>query len=240
MSRKVPLQGSSRRVAPGARDIGEVDPNQEITITIYLRPNPNAPLLPQSGAVLDWGCQHGPDSCLLRSAFGDRFALFACDFVPADRYPSFYACADSSYTQLTETAALPYNAGTFDAVIGSGVLEHVAMDYESLREVHRILKPGGVFVITYLPNWLSANEWWRRVVRQRDFHRRLYGVLETRQLLKRAGFYPVGGRRQTFMWESALGRLGLGGVLARIPYRILPLHLFCSTLCFAARKVTGM
>ena len=38
------------------------------------------PHLPRSGRVLDWGCRHAPDSCLLRTAFGERLLLFGCDF----------------------------------------------------------------------------------------------------------------------------------------------------------------
>jgi len=43
---------------------------------------------------------------------------------------------------------LHYADGTFDAVIASDVFEHVRKDEEGYREIHRVLKPGGSFVLT--------------------------------------------------------------------------------------------
>lgn len=47
--------------------------------------------------------------------------------------------------------ALPYPDDTFDAVILSEILEHVEDDVAALKEVYRVLKPGGVAAIT-VPN----------------------------------------------------------------------------------------
>lgn len=44
--------------------------------------------------------------------------------------------------------SLPYADATFDAVILSEVLEHVERDVEALAELRRVLKPGGVLLIT--------------------------------------------------------------------------------------------
>lgn len=46
---------------------------------------------------------------------------------------------------------LPYPDGTFDAVILSEVLEHLEDDVAALKQVWRVLKPGGVVAIT-VPN----------------------------------------------------------------------------------------
>lgn len=43
---------------------------------------------------------------------------------------------------------LHYADGTFDAVIASDVFEHVRDDAAGYREIHRVLKPGGSFVLT--------------------------------------------------------------------------------------------
>lgn len=53
---------------------------------------------------------------------------------------------------------LPYPANTFDAVVLSEVLEHLADDVAGLREVLRVLKPGGVVAIT-VPN-ANYPFWW--------------------------------------------------------------------------------
>jgi ubiquinone/menaquinone biosynthesis C-methylase UbiE len=146
--------------------------------------------LPESGAFLDWGCNHGPDSCLLRHQMGDSADLYACDFTNDDDYPVFRQFAVAQYRKLTDIVELPYPDSSFDAVIGSGVLEHVAMDYESLKEVYRVLKPGGLLVVSYLPHALSWTEWYRRAIRKEGFHRRLYRKSVFAQLLKSTGFYP--------------------------------------------------
>jgi ubiquinone/menaquinone biosynthesis C-methylase UbiE len=46
---------------------------------------------------------------------------------------------------------LPYPDDTFDAIILSEILEHIDRDVDGLREVYRVLKPGGVVAIT-VPN----------------------------------------------------------------------------------------
>lgn len=54
--------------------------------------------------------------------------------------------------------ALPYPDKAFDAVILSEILEHVDRDVDGLREVYRVLKPGGVVAIT-VPN-ANYPFWW--------------------------------------------------------------------------------
>ena len=192
------------------------------------------PFLPQAGQVLDWGCQHAPDSCLMRAWYGDRFELFSCDFPGGARHRVFHTFAATTFAPLSDNDRLPYANQFFDAVIGSGVLEHAARDGESLRELYRVLKPGGVLIVTYLPNRLSINEWLRRVVWRRDFHRRLYGLCATQEMLKRHGFYPLAARYHTFFWERVCPPLA--GALARL----LPMQIFGATLCLVARKMRSM
>ena len=53
---------------------------------------------------------------------------------------------------------LPYADNTFDGVILSEILEHIDRDVDGLREVYRVLKPGGVVAIT-VPN-ANYPFWW--------------------------------------------------------------------------------
>src|SRR5262249_47334019 len=101
-------------------------------------------------------------------------------------------------------------------------LEHVAMDYESLKELYRVLKLDGLLILTYLPNRWSFREWLRRV-RGQDYHRRRYGLNEARRLLQRCRLDPIGARRQCVAFERFAG----AGVIS-------------STFCRPARKVHTM
>jgi SAM-dependent methyltransferase len=54
--------------------------------------------------------------------------------------------------------ALPYADNAFDAVILSEILEHIEDDVAGLREIYRVLRPGGVVAIT-VPN-ANYPFWW--------------------------------------------------------------------------------
>ena len=60
--------------------------------------------------------------------------------------------------------ALPYPANTFDTILSSDVIEHVADDRRSAQEMIRVLKPGGR-VIVFTPNrWYpfeTHGHYWR-------------------------------------------------------------------------------
>lgn len=196
----------------------------------YLRP----------GRVLDWGCHHGPDSCLLRARFGEGMELHGCDFHGTERFGVFRGYSGVDYRQLRDPFGLPYQEEYFDAIVASGMLEHAAMDNECLKEAYRVLKPGGRLVITYLPNAWSIQEWLLRV-RGADAHLRRYtrhGF--TRQLLHH-GFLPIAPvRMQFFRWEKILERWFTSSEwsdrLARLVRWAAPVHLMASTWCAVAEK----
>jgi len=153
--------------------------------------------IPMSGAVLDWGCNHAPDACMAKMLRGDAIQLYGCD-VGAEEYRSFYDFANLKYTQITHPYLLPYDDNFFDAVIGSAALEHVPNDSQSLTEIYRILKPGGVFIMTTLPNRLSYTEWLNRVL-HRPHHLRIYSLKEAKRMFIHHGLLPIAsGYHQIF------------------------------------------
>lgn len=98
---------------------------------------------------------------------------------------------------------LPYPDDTFDAVILSEILEHIDDDVAGLREVYRVLKPGGVVAIT-VPN-ADYPFWWDPINRTLEFlfkrhisqgmfagiwanHVRLYRREQLRDAVTGAGF----------------------------------------------------
>jgi SAM-dependent methyltransferase len=185
--------------------------------------------------VLDWGCRHAPDSCLLRATYGPHLQLCGVDFGPPDRFATFHQFAGLHYYALEHPFRTPYDDNSFSAVIGSGTLEHAAMDYESLKELWRILRPGGRLVITYLPNHLSVEEWWQRRSNGLPPHPRLYSLGELRHMLLHHGFRPV-----VIGYQTRYDVLGGAPPWKRWPVRLTQLHRFTSTLCAVAEKVPAM
>jgi SAM-dependent methyltransferase len=69
--------------------------------------------------------------------------------------------------------ALPFPDDSFDAVILSEVLEHIDDDVGGLKEIYRVLKPGGVVAIT-VPN-ADYPFWWDPINKSLEtlFHRHI-------------------------------------------------------------------
>lgn len=96
---------------------------------------------PAHGALLEIGCGSGK---MLRTVGSQKpgLSLHGCDVRALVPPPSDFQFR----TVLENSAALPYESETFDAVAIMDVLEHVPTPADTLDEVRRILKPGGVFV----------------------------------------------------------------------------------------------
>lgn len=98
---------------------------------------------------------------------------------------------------------LPFPKGTFDKIIASEVLEHVSDDLSALREINRVLKKEGVFVLSVpyknYPFFWDPINWtldhffdahiksgfWAGIWNQ---HLRLYRQDNLQTLLKKGGF----------------------------------------------------
>jgi len=207
------------------------------------------PWIEGSRSVLDWGCQHGPDSAMLRHAHNladtsGEVSIDGCDLADGSDHPHFRAAAQMTYRSLESIRSLPYDDGQFDAVIAAGVLEHVASDVDSLRELHRILQPGGRLVVTFLPNVASLDEY-RLRRRGLPHHERLYSRRATRQMLLHSGFRPLTPVfYQTPAWRRQVAQVLKAGARAEWFTRALrtlaPIHVVrASTLCVVAERASG-
>jgi SAM-dependent methyltransferase len=190
------------------------------------------PHLPQAGRILDWGCRHAPDAGLIR-ARRPSVEIEGCDVLAPDQYRVFYEYAGLRYRRLEHLFQLPYADASFDVVIAAGVLEHVAMDYESLKELHRVLRPEGRLIVTYLPNRGSVEEWWLRR-KNAPSHARLYSRRDFREMLLHTGFLPV-----VLGYQTQLDLLPRSSGLASL-LRPFGLARFTSCLCAVASRVTSL
>ena len=100
--------------------------------------------IPAGGRVVDVGCG--------RSLFADIGAPFAFTVVAGDL--DFQSVRDRAVEVphqqwgVFDAAALPFADGTFEALFAGEVIEHVPDARATLAEWRRVLKPGGVAIIT--------------------------------------------------------------------------------------------
>lgn len=77
--------------------------------------------------------------------------ISACDidnYLPRDFIPlNEFKTLDLSFEKL------PWPDGFFDAVLGIEFLEHLENPHNAIRQIHRVLKPGGIFIMS-VPNIL--------------------------------------------------------------------------------------
>jgi SAM-dependent methyltransferase len=146
--------------------------------------------IPGQGKVLDWGCNHALDACLIKMALDKNTDIYGCDVGETGKYEIFHQFANLNYTRISHIYKLPYPDNYFDAVVGSGVLEHVPNDQESLKEIYRILKPYGHFIVTFLPNSYSYIEFRSRALGLSQ-HLRLYSLGGLKKIFLHSGFWPV-------------------------------------------------
>lgn len=169
-----------------------------------------------SPKTLDVGCGTGGTMAVL----GDVGRMWGCDISP----DALHFCRRQDLRGLVCCAAqgLSFCDESFDVVLSCDVLEHVAEDGQAMLEMYRILRPGGIGIIT-VPAlqrlWSSHDE----VLH----HLRRYHKKTLREQLAEAGFrivkltYAVTSLLPVIvtyrLWQKVLGRgaPGIGIVVVR-------------------------
>lgn len=109
-----------------------------------------------SERVLEVGCGGGYYAYEAAQFVGPAGCICATDISEAQIAAARECCADCTCVdcRVADLANLPYDEKTFDVVFCSQVMEYVPSLDESLREIHRVLRPGGRLVIL-ATNWSS-------------------------------------------------------------------------------------
>lgn len=101
--------------------------------------------------VLDWGCgpgrlvRHMPKLLESRNSM-----MYGCDYNSKTIKWSRSALSGINFEQNLLAPPLVFEANYFDAIYGLSVLTHLSepMHFAWVEELHRILKPGGILIIT--------------------------------------------------------------------------------------------
>src|ERR1044071_260122 len=127
--------------------------------------------------ILDVGCGTGANLLML-SKYGEAEGVDISEDALA-----FCRERGLDKVRLGAGEKLPYDDGTFDLVTAFDVVEHMDDDLAGLREMRRVLRPGGrvlLFVPTFMFLWGVQDDV--------SHHRRRYRLSQLRRVLERAGF----------------------------------------------------
>ncbi|MFS4092630.1 class I SAM-dependent methyltransferase [Streptomyces sp. AF1A] len=98
--------------------------------------------------VLDAGCGTGRALAPLRAAVGPSGVVLGADLTPAMLAAAVRAGRDRIGTLLrADVAALPLRSGCLDAVFAAGLIAHLPRPAENLRELARVVRPGGTLAL---------------------------------------------------------------------------------------------
>ncbi len=123
---------------------------------------------PQDGdLILDIPCGRGFYLNMFRYVSSCRLVGAELDFPVIRKAQRTVADLPGIALHNVNIYRLPYPDDSFDAVILSEILEHIDDDVAGLREVLRVLKPGGVVAIT-VPN-ADYPFWWDPINRTLEF-----------------------------------------------------------------------
>ncbi|MET9732610.1 class I SAM-dependent methyltransferase [Streptomyces sp. NPDC006458] len=104
--------------------------------------------LREGGRVLDAGCGTGRALPPLRAAVGASGVVLGADLTPAMLAAAVAAGRDrDGRLLLADVAALPLRSGSLDAVFGAGLIAHLPEPERNLRELRRVVRPGGVLAL---------------------------------------------------------------------------------------------
>jgi len=142
------------------------------------------------------------------------------------------------FTPLDHPSALPFDTATVDVVIGAGVIEHVVHPRASLMELHRVLRPDGLLILTFVPNRWSWTEFGHRVTKSPAAHRRRYTVSQLSRELLDHGFLTVESGQHQLMPSHGTNTLSRRLWQANERLERLPgLRLLCANHWVVARRL---
>ncbi|MGW3037977.1 class I SAM-dependent methyltransferase [Streptomyces sp. NPDC001178] len=104
--------------------------------------------LREGDRVLDAGCGTGRALTPLRAAVGPSGVVVGADLTPAMLQAAVRAGrGHDGQLLLADVAALPLRSEALDAVFAAGLIAHLPQPSENLRELARVVRPGGTLAL---------------------------------------------------------------------------------------------
>ena len=168
--------------------------------------------------ILDAGCGNGRYSHFLLSEADADATITSFDYSQQMLQRARKRLQNSRVTQVAaDLTRLPYADTCFDAIVCGWVLEHLPDPKSGLRELARVLRPGGKLLL------LATEDTFTGALCSRLWHCRTYNRQELRTVAEGCGLHWV---RE--LWFSKLHeKLHLGGIiveLRRRPGQLIPEH----------------
>lgn len=150
--------------------------------------------LSKGNDVLDVGCGTGTLTLLAKERVGDSGRVHGIDASPEMIGVARQKAADRKQNvnfQLGLIEALPFEDASFDVVLSSLMFHHLPEDLKprALREIYRVLKPGGRLIIADMRRPTSLAQ--RITMTVLVHHPIKTGVYELHPLLEQAGYTAV-------------------------------------------------
>jgi ubiquinone/menaquinone biosynthesis C-methylase UbiE len=172
----------------------------------------------EGSSVLDMGCGEGRHTIGLFvekqiNAFGFDLSLDDLN-IARSRLDDFSTQSSSNSVcvfGVSDINNMPFQDGSYDSVICSEVLEHVPAPEESIKELIRVLKPGGVLALSvprFLPEWIcwQLSEGYQQMPggHVRIFKHKTLKQLATNEGMSYQGFHWAHGLHSPYWWLQCL------------------------------------
>lgn len=177
--------------------------------------------LKDDGLMLDVGCGEG------RHIFGvmQDYPMMKCIGIDMDKaslnkaeegYEYFKSISNAGAEFFIGSAySLPFESDSFDLIVCSEVLEHLHEYNDAIKEIHRVLKPGGKFYASVPASWPEKICWYlsKEYQNQPGGHLRIFNQNDLVDEIEGEGFKFLSSERfhsihspywwlRCFFWNS--------------------------------------
>ncbi|HEX8523542.1 MAG TPA: class I SAM-dependent methyltransferase [Tepidisphaeraceae bacterium] len=167
------------------KDIEQYEKDRRLVVRRETINRTLAQYAPPPATVLDVGCGLGD----VLSELDPRYTLHGTDYAKFNVGVANRRLAGKAKITQASIYDLPYTSNTFDVALCLEVLEHIEDDARAVREIARVLKPGGI-LIAAVPYTFYWPEYLRLMGHFRHYTRESFSNLMNNNGLKTETYLP--------------------------------------------------